>query len=361
MNKTDVLILGLAPQGLFLLREFSKAGYRVAAIGLKGSIGLYSRYGRRICISDLEELDSVLPDFLHPGLKCHIASDKFLNYLLDRDHEIFNLTYCRPNLESAKIFTDKLLTADLARSLGIESLQSWKLNEIDSETFDRYPAIVKWNRRYEEYSFKTRTLQSRAQLDLVKQSTANHPQLILQDYIQGGPENDISYGGYFQDGEEITSIVISQKRQYPYPSGLASFIQEYAGEYASIIRDYAKKLLGHTRYSGFVEVECRVDALDSRLVLIEINPRACGWIKIIGAKISFLRPFLRSKDNSMGRPLLSWVNLSRDVRAIYDMLRKTQNFGEIKSIMFDYFNKPALDILDLKDLRPFVSQFVKLL
>jgi len=50
------LVIGLEPPALFLIRELTKSGERVYAIGKANDIGLHSRYGKKYTVQDLSEL-----------------------------------------------------------------------------------------------------------------------------------------------------------------------------------------------------------------------------------------------------------------------------------------------------------------
>ena len=229
-SQFDVVILGLNPQGLFLLREFAKAGQKVLAVGLKGSIGLYSKYGHKITIRDFDELEHVFSTkYLYNQPKIHITSDPFLNYLVDVEHEIFEKHQCFPNYKSAVIFRDKISTENLARKIDIPCLRSYKLREIEEESYDIFPSIVKWNRGYYREKFKTMLINSQEDLKYIKIQTKADENLIVQRYIPGGAASDLSYGGYLLNGEEKLYIIVKQKRQYP--NGLSSFVEEYKGEF----------------------------------------------------------------------------------------------------------------------------------
>ena len=262
----DVLILGLAPQGLFLLREFSKVGKRVLAVGLKGQVGLFSKYGHKIAIKNLSELEWVFDKYLiNKDSKIHITGDPFLNYLASKKHKFFEEYQCFPNYHSASIFCDKLLTEKLANKLGIPCLHSYKLDEIDENSFEIYPSIIKWNKRYGEEKFKTLLIKSIEDLKKVKTQTNSDEHLIIQKYIPGGRGADFSYAGYLLNGKESLYIIVKQKRQYP--DGLTSFAEECCGKFADEIREISVKILEETNYSGFAEVEYRVDKKENKVYI----------------------------------------------------------------------------------------------
>lgn len=353
------MILGLAPQGLFLLREFCRAGKKVIAVGLKDNVGLYSKYGCKFTISKLTELEDILSKYLHPNINIHICSDAFLNHLIDNKNSIFRLKKCFPNFKSAVIFSDKLSTGKLAEKLGIAYPKTYRLEEIEFEKKISYPLILKWNRRKSASEpFKTILIKLPKELKEinVKQQFLKND-LILQTYIKGEPQVDISYGGYFLDGEEKLHITIQQKRQYPYPNGLSSFIEEYSGEYSEEIRKMAKVLLSETSFSGFVEVECRIDVKKDKLYLIEVNPRPFGWIKIFKRKYRGLNLDLLTGDRIESSDDICTANIARDIRAIIDMIKKQPQKIKLKNVISDYRKNPILDLFELDDLKPFIGQF----
>lgn len=356
------MIVGLTPAGLFLLREFSRAGKKIIAFGLKDNVGLHSKYGKKFSLSKITEIEDFFSKYLHPNIKIHICSDPFINYLIDKKHNIFRTNQCFPDYKSAKIFSDKLLTGKLAEKLGISYPQMYRLNEIYSKKCDGYPLILKWNRRRNENEpFKTILIKSQNEIKKVKVSQQSFKKdLILQRYIPGEPEVDISYGGYYLNGVEKLHITIQQERQYPYPNGLSSFVEEYKGRYSEEIRQMGKILLGEVGFSGFVEVECRIDTEEDKLYLIEVNPRACGWIKILKKKYRGLDLVSFKGDRIESGDKICTVNLVRDIRAIFDLIKKQPDKIKLKNVIADYRKRPILDIFELNDLKPFISQFRKI-
>ena len=62
-NRYDIMILGLTPSGLFLLGEFSRVGKKILAVGLKGNVGLYSKYGNKVALSKIKEIEDFFKIF----------------------------------------------------------------------------------------------------------------------------------------------------------------------------------------------------------------------------------------------------------------------------------------------------------
>ena len=355
----DVMILGLNPQGLFLLREFSKAGYKTIGVGLRGQVGLFSKYGKKIAIKNLKDLHSIFSRYLCDSINIHISSDPFLNYIVENNNEIFHNYKCFPEFGPASLFRDKLLTEHFARNLSIHCPYSYRLTEINPDTYNKFPSIIKWNKTYDKHRFKTAIVSSKDELIYFYKQNARNDNLLIQEYIPGEPRADLSYGGYWINGFEKIGIVVSQKRQHPV--GLSSFVEEYNGSYANQVVNIAKLLLEKTNYNGFVEVECRVDDKQKNVYLIEVNPRACGWIKIV--REQFDNVLLKSRDDqiNLGEKPLCWVNIARDCRAILNLCKTSHNKINVKEIITDYLRNPVKDIFEIDDLKPFAGQFLNFL
>lgn len=351
----EIMILGLTPAGLFLLRELSKNKKKVLAVGLKGNIGLHSKYGHKITIEKLEDIEAVFLKYFNPEMKIHICSDPFINYLVDEEHKIFQSNKCFPDYKSAKILSDKILTGKISAKNNIEypniySLEDKKLNNIEN-----YPLILKWNRRktFTE-PFKTILIKTKKELYEAKKKNKKYlKDLIVQEYIPKNNIIDISYGGYYLYGEEKMQITVLQKRQYP--EGITCFAEEYKGEYVEIIKRNARKLISEFDYCGFVEVEFKVDTIRKKIYLIEVNPRTWGWIKILKRKYKRIDLESFEKNKNINNRMICSVNILRDLRAIINMIRNKDD--EIKSVLKDYQKKPIMDILEIHDLDPFLFQF----
>jgi len=357
----DIVILGLGPQGLFLLREFSRAGQNVLGLGLKGTVGLHSKYGYKLALPQIEALDKILPDFLHPKISLHMTSDLFLNYMLKKHKKIFFEYECFPNYDSAVVFTVKTETEKLARKLEIPCQRSVLLENVDFSSYDIFPSIIKWNKRIGPEKFKTVVVYSREDLEIFRKEIRSTENLIVQKFIPGRRDADMSFGGYFKNGCEQASIIIQQKRQYPHPIGLASYVEEYRGDFVDEIILFSHRILRSTNYSGFVEVEFRVGQDDEKLYLIEVNPRACGWIKIIKAKMKNRGKVQIPNAARNSNRKASWVNLQRDIRANVDCLIKNRNEFCITELVRSYLKNPIKDIFDIRDIKPFLCQFLRLL
>lgn len=347
----EIVLLGLTPQGLALLRAFSQIGFSVLAVGRKEDVGIHSRYGKIIRLEQMNDLNHLLEPFLCDAVRIHITSDIFLNHVIDNYYSLFTRFSVYPGYESAIIFRDKKNTAALASTLKIPSPKSFFLDRASLQNYDIFPSIIKWNQTKKPTAFKTAIVHSHEDLQAFLNAIEYTEDLIIQPYIPGGTEVDISYAGFFENGVEQLGIGISQKRQYP--SGLSSFVEEYNGKFETRLKAIAYRLMEHTKFSGFVEVECRIDLKNDSLSLIEVNPRACGWIKIL---MNDFQRVLLHKEISDGKKKASWVNLVRDMRAILSHVRSHGlDAAFVKQVAKDYLGVPVTDIFSVYDPKPFFS------
>lgn len=359
----SIVVLGLTPQGLALLRTFSKAGYNVFAVGFRKDVGIYSKYGSIHVIDSLGDLKQLLIRNLSGDELIHITSDIILNYVIDFFPELYNQFKIYPKYESARIFRDKLKTTELAKTLNIPYPATFTLDNLESIENAKFPLILKWNKTFEMVPFKTDIVYSFQSLLclITKYQTKN---FIIQDYIWGIPESDISYGGYWLNGIEKVGVVIKQKRQYPLKGGLASKVEEVRGKVSEEIKNYAYKLLRTTQFSGFVEVECRIDYKTGCVYLIEVNPRACGWIKILMDQFQATVLNCDTMETNSTRAKKTrkvWINIVRDVRAIISLMVHSPELIDIREIIDDYVgNNSIKDIFELSDLKPFLLQVRKM-
>ena len=84
LTPSSVIIFGLSPQGLFLLREYSNLGLRVYAVGRKDDVGIKSRHGRISVMHEDSDLVRIANEILSLGVDnslAFITSDYFLQLI----------------------------------------------------------------------------------------------------------------------------------------------------------------------------------------------------------------------------------------------------------------------------------------
>ncbi|SCY73652.1 hypothetical protein SAMN05216233_1198 [Desulfoluna spongiiphila] len=338
------------------MRAYSIANYNVTAIGCKEDVGIYSKYGDIYVIDSLDSIINIILNKLYGNELIHITSDVILNYLIDHYPELFEKYNFFPKLKDAIVFRDKLNTAKFAQILNVPCPETFRFDDLAYCSKFKFPLIGKWNKTVGKTIFKTVIIDSYEVLEKTK-DLPGFSNLIFQQYIFGECESDISYGGYWINGVEQVGIVVQQSRQY---AGLASKVEEISNEPANVVRRYANKLLKAMDYSGFVEVECRVDDKTGVVYLIEVNPRACGWIKVLMKNFSH-KVLCTNTDSIKVNERRKWINIVRDVRALLYGLKRSPHQFNVSDIFIDYTGHGVKDIFEITDIKPFFMQLKKIM
>lgn len=355
MNEKEVIICGLAPQGLFLLREFAKSNYLVHAISLYKSPGYYSKYGKKYLANSYPETVDILKN-LHSKLpkttKCIVPSGRLLTYFIREFPDIYNYFDVESTpFESIEIFIDKNKTYKHAADLDIKYPRVFNLNEI---TNDDFPIFVKKRNeiKFSDESFKTKIIYSQQEINsLLKNFSVFERQfLVFQEYIPNAL--NVSFLGYFRKGNLIGFLVVQQIRQYP--KGITSCVVEFNDKRKNLIKEKSELIIGSYPYTGFAEVEFKITK-ENLIYLIEVNPRICGWGKAFKYKFLNFRDFIDQfieVDNFTlieNKKPVAWLNLLRDLIAIFNS-KKIKRLNKIFSTHYDLF--------EVNDLKPFLMQIV---
>ena len=158
-------------------------------------------------------------------------------------------------------------------------------------------------------------------------------EILIQEFIAGGPKHLYSFCPFFKDGEIITSIMARRSRQHPMDFGHASTYAELVD--ISEMKEHAKKFLNLIGYYGIGEVEFMHDPKDESYKLIELNPRIWGWHSLaIAAGVDL--PYLLYKDMT-GEKIepptklrnVKWVRLVTDLpTVITEILKKNMKLSD---------------------------------
>ena len=98
-----------------------------------------------------------------------------------------------------------------------------------------------------------------------------HPNLMLQEYIPGGPESIWMYNGYFNaHSEPLVHFTGRKLRQHPPYTGMTTLGVCASNE---VVEATTKRLMKAIGYRGIVDMGYRYDARDGRYKLLDVNPR----------------------------------------------------------------------------------------
>jgi D-aspartate ligase len=98
-----------------------------------------------------------------------------------------------------------------------------------------------------------------------------HPNLMLQEYIPGGPESIWMYNGYFNaHSESLVHFTGRKLRQHPPYTGMTTLGMCASNEVVEATTKHFMKAIG---YRGIVDMGYRYDARDGQYKLLDVNPR----------------------------------------------------------------------------------------
>jgi D-aspartate ligase len=183
--------------------------------------------------------------------------------------------------------------------------------------------------------------------------------LIVQEIVPGGGEEQFSYAALCRGGSSLASIVARRIRQFPMDFGQFSTYVETVDE-PGVIQP-AEQLLNAIRFSGLAEVEFKRDPRDGRFKVFDINPRVWGWhtlSKCAGVDFPYLLWLLIKGDpvpELRGVAGKHWMHVSADLRvAVEEILSGRLSLrsylrsfrGPLESAIFSW-DDPMPGLLDL--------------
>ena len=227
-----------------------------------------------------------------------------------------------------------------------------------------YPLVIKPSIRDHFFSkTKIKAFRINNKEELIKtykrvRAIIDPAEILVQDFIPGGPKNLYSFCPFFKNGKVITGITGRRARQHPMDFGHASTYVELAE--IPELRSIAEKFLTLIDFYGIAEVEFMKDPRDNQFKLIEVNPRVWGWHTLaIAAGLDL--PYLLYQDlvgESIEIPLtlkqVKWVRLITDIPTVLSEIMK----GKMK--LGDYVTsmkgKKEDAVLSFRDPIPFLAE-----
>lgn len=359
MNRRQYIILGLAPQGLAVLRELGKSGADVTAFCTsKRNVGYYSRYGKKICYNNIDELRKYIAGIISKSNEkpiCYITSGEILASVLREYKELYDEcdVYSGP-YPIVEMLAHKDRMYEYAQRKGFKVAKYATLDKSEIGNL-YYPLFLK--RNYEiPFFFKAVKLTTQEELQSYKERIPkeNLIDVIAQEFIAIPNEEliNISCQGFWQEGKCAGYYVANQKRRLR--KGLTSYIEEITDAViCKGMREMADDFMGELKYCGFAEFEFMYDKRDDTFWFIEVNTRTCGLQSGLSHKFENLNEaILKPYDPIVLQPVakpICWMNIQRDFRARLES-RDWKNMGDIFRAKYD--------ILSLKDPMPFFRQFI---
>ena len=227
-----------------------------------------------------------------------------------------------------------------------------------------YPAVIKPSIRdnfYNKVKIKGFKINNPEELEKTYQyvcSIIDPSEVLVQDFIPGGPSHLYSFCPFFKNGKILASIMGRRSRQHPMDFGHASTFAELVN--IPQMKSSAKQFLNLIGYYGIGEVEFIHDPRDDQYKLLELNPRVWGWHTLaIAAGLDY--PYLLYQD-MIGERMefpdsldqMKWVRLSTDTATVFlEIIKGRMKIGDyLKSMK----GKKSFAIFTHEDPLPFFAE-----
>lgn len=355
-----IIVIGLTPQGLSVLRVLSMAGHNVIAFYQnKKNIGVKSKFGTKIQFKDSADLKHLIKETAakyNEKLLCYITSGELLAMILREYKELYDICdVIAGPFETIEKLAHKDIMYKIAVSKGFKVAKHYTLDKFNVGDLE-FPLFMK--RNYEiPLFFKATIIEDKKEFDsyMSRIKEEEKKDILVQEFINIPSKNlmEITAQAFFTCGKMQGVFIANQERRLK--KGLTSYIEEITDKNIhSHISTLAKNFMQDLNYTGFAEFEFMYNTENKELYFVEVNTRTCGLQSSLNHKWSNLADVLANPHNASvlvprsDKPL-RWMNITRDIRV--RIQRKN-----LKNI-FDIF-RSKYDIFTLKDIKPFISQFL---
>jgi predicted ATP-grasp superfamily ATP-dependent carboligase len=374
-GRIGAVITGGDFQGLGVLRTLARKEIPIILLDSDHCISKYSRFKKKFIKSPQPAEAESYRDFLIDlatrenvnGWVIFPNSDEAV-YVLSRYKKMLENYYRIPTpcWEVIQNVYIKKETYKVAEQNGIPIPKMYNAGSLEQlvESDLQYPLVIKPSIRDHFYSkTKIKAFRINNKEELIKiyqqvRDVIDPEEILVQDFIPGGPQNLYSFCPFFKDGKVVTGVAGRRARQHPMDFGHASTYVELVD--IPELRSTAEKFLGLINFYGIAEVEFMQDPRDHQYKLIEVNPRVWGWHTIaIAAGIDL--PYLLYQD-MIGEKIeippslrqVKWIRLTTDIPTVFLEIAK----GRMK--LWNYVasmkGKKQDAVLSLKDPVPFLAE-----
>lgn len=344
------LVLGGDYQGLGIARSLGRHGIPVCVIDDETSIARVSRFVRDVVRVGSLRTEAALLDALalarrRLGLRGWVLyptrEENVAAIAANRTRLLHDFRVPTPGLGTIRHVWDKRETYRLAERLSVPIPRTWfprhegDLSAVDAEgPFAVKPAIK------EHFFYHTRAkawrADDRAQLASIFRRAAQiagDGEVIVQEMIPGGGQEQYAYCAFFRGGRAAASMTVRRRRQHPSDFGRASTYVETID--LPQLAGPSVRFLQSIGYYGLVELEYKRDPRDGAYKLLDVNARTWGY-HTLGWSAGVDFPYLLFLDQ-MGapvtevhaRPGIRWIRLATDLpNAVRDMRRSTLRPGD---------------------------------
>lgn len=328
------LVVGGDYVGLGIVRSLGRNGVPVCIVDDERSIARFSRfatYGERV--PDLRDEQRAVETVLEVG--CRLGLSGWVLYPT-REETVAAFSRNRamlaqhfrvptPGWDTVRWAWDKRNTYRLADELAIPTPRTWypqRLEDLGGIDADPPYAIKPGIKEHFFYATKAKAWRADSRSELAERferavAVTGPGEIMVQELIPGGGDQQFSYCAFFKDGAGVASMVARRRRQHPPEFGRASTFVETTD--VPLLETLSERFLQAIGYYGLVEIEYKLDPRDGRYKLLDVNARAWGYHSL-GQRAGVDFPFLLFADQlgeqiapCRARAGVRWVRLLTDL------------------------------------------------
>ena len=236
-----------------------------------------------------------------PGWVLYPTRDENVAALAANRDALGRLQGAEPGLASIRSVWDKRETYRLAEQLSIPIPRTWfPRAEADLAAIDMDGPLVVKPAIKEHFFYTTHAKAWRADTPAELASSfrraaeiVEEGEVIVQELIPGGGQEQYAYCALFRDGHAIASMTVRRRRQHPSDFGRASTYVETIC--LPDLADPSIRFLRAISYYGLVELEFKHDPRDGAYKLLDVNARTWGY-HTLGRAAGVDFPYLMFRD-----------------------------------------------------------------
>jgi D-aspartate ligase len=337
------VVIGGDYQGLGIARSLGRRGVPVCVLDDERSVARASRYVQRfVRVPELRAEQSAVDELTTAGRR--FGLDGWVLFPT-RDETVCALARHRDDLAmrfrvptagwtAVRSCWDKRETYRLADALGIAHPRTWvPRDSSDVAAIDEAGPYVVKPAIKEHFFYATGVKAWRADTssglaDVVRRAVdvAGAGEVIIQELIPGGGDQQYSYCAFVKQGHAVASMTVRRRRQHPSDFGRASTYVETVD--LPELEKPSLRFLTAIDFYGLVELEYKRDRRDGTFKLLDVNARTWGYHSLgTAAGVDF--PYLLFADQ-VGEALpvapltapggVRWIRLPTDLpNAVRDL------------------------------------------
>jgi D-aspartate ligase len=328
------VVIGGDYQGLGIARSLGRHGIPVCVIDDEASIARVSRFVKGLIrFPDLREdvslLDALALAQRRFGLSGWVLyptrEENVVAIAANRDALLRDFRVPTPELASVRYAWDKREAYRLAERLSVPIPRTWfPRTEADLAAIDTDGPLVVKPAIKEHFFYTTHAKAWRADNGTQLASgfrraaqIVGDGEVIVQELIPGGGQEQYAYCAFFRDGRAVASMTVRRRRQHPSDFGRASTYVETIS--LPEIAEPSIQFLRAIGYYGLAELEYKRDPRDGAFKLLDVNARTWGY-HTLGRPAGVDFPYLLFRDQTgafvdevHARPGVRWIRLATDV------------------------------------------------